>query len=96
MVEAFLAFARGEGGEAAEPLDPAALIEEIGQAARRRGRSLSLFAKVETPERPLVELRRNAIKRCLTNLVEECRRLCLPRHARHAPRQALRGVHRGG
>ena len=70
MLDAFLAFARGEGGEAAAPVDPVEIVEDIASDARRRGCTLSVFTRIETPERPVVELRRNAIKRCITNLVE--------------------------
>jgi two-component system osmolarity sensor histidine kinase EnvZ len=70
MLAAFLDFARGEGGEAAEPVDPVELAAEIAADARRRGVELMLYSQVETPDARLVELRRGAMKRCITNLVE--------------------------
>ncbi len=70
MLAAFLDFARGEGGEPAEPVDPVELAEEIAADARRRGVELALYNQVETPETRSVALRRGAMKRCLTNLVE--------------------------
>lgn len=70
MLAAFLDFARGEGGEPSEPVDPVALAEEIVDDARRRGVELALYTQLETPDDRLVEIRRGAIKRCLTNLVE--------------------------
>jgi len=70
MLDAFLDFARGEGGEIAEPEDPVDLAEEVAQDARRNGIDLEVFNQVETPDEPLVELRRLALKRCLTNLVD--------------------------
>ena len=70
MLDAFLDFARGEGGEIAEPADPVELAEEIAADARRKGVELALYSQIETPDEPLVEMRRLAMKRCLMNLVE--------------------------
>ncbi len=70
MVEGFLAFARGAQAEATEPVDLARLLDEVAEAARERG------AQVETQATGdlLVPVRRQALKRCLTNLVENARR----------------------
>ena len=70
MLDAFLDFARGEGGEIAEPADAADLAEEVAADARRKGIDLTLYAQVETPGEREVEIRRLALKRCLTNLVD--------------------------
>jgi two-component system osmolarity sensor histidine kinase EnvZ len=70
MLDAFLDFARGEGGELAEPADPAELAEEIAADARRKGIELTLYSQIETPDDRLFEMRRLALKRCLTNLVD--------------------------
>jgi two-component system, OmpR family, osmolarity sensor histidine kinase EnvZ len=70
MLDAFLDFARGEGGELAEPADPAELAEEVAADARRKGVEITLYSRVETPGEPLVEMRRRGLKRCLTNLVD--------------------------
>ena len=70
MLDAFLDFARGEGGEIAEPADPADLAGEIAADARRKGIELALYSRIETPAEPEVEMRRLALKRCLTNLVD--------------------------
>ena len=70
MLDAFLDFARGEGGEIADPVDPVELAEEIAGDARRKGIDLALYIQIETPNNPLVDLRRLAMKRCLTNLVD--------------------------
>jgi two-component system osmolarity sensor histidine kinase EnvZ len=70
MLDAFLDFARGEGGEVAEPADPAELAGEIAADARRKGVELALFSQIETPAEPEVDIRRGALKRCLTNLVD--------------------------
>ena len=65
MLNAYLAFARGEEAEAAVPTDIAELLEEIANSARRQNPNLSLNA----PTGIEIILRRNAVKRCLTNLV---------------------------
>lgn len=70
MLDAFLAFARGEGAEEPEPVDPAALVEEVARAARRKGAEVTVFTQVETDVEPEVELRRDAIRRCLMNLLD--------------------------
>ncbi len=70
MLSAFLAFARGEGGEAQAPASPVELAEEVAADARRQGASVQVFAQLETPDEPLVEMRRPALKRGLVNLVE--------------------------
>ena len=65
MIDEYLAFARGEAGEAAEPTRLQALIEEVIQGARRAG------ARVEVVADPalVVTLRPNALRRALSNLV---------------------------
>ena len=69
MLAAFLAFARGEGGEASGPASPADLADEVAADARRNGAEIAVFTQIETPEAPLVDIRRRAIKRALANLV---------------------------
>ena len=66
MIDEYLAFARGQGGEAPIETDLAALLDDVVAGASRQGTTIAL----ET-ERPLaVMLRPGAIKRCLTNLVD--------------------------
>ena len=66
MIDEYLAFARGQGGEAPVDTDLAEIIDDIAGEARRNGNPVALAV-----ERPLVmALRPNAIRRCLTNLVE--------------------------
>jgi len=65
MLNAYLAFARGEEAEPAIPVDLYELLTEIATAARRQNPSLTLHA----PQGFEIILRRNAMKRCLTNLV---------------------------
>jgi two-component system osmolarity sensor histidine kinase EnvZ len=64
MIDAYLAFARGEGGEAPQRTDMAQLLREVvdGQPGRDRV-ALKTAEPLELTVRPL------AIKRCLGNLV---------------------------
>ena len=61
---------RGQGGEAPEPVDLSALIGEVAEAARRNGGTVALAASAAL----ILPLRPNALKRCLTNLVENALR----------------------
>ena len=70
MVEGFLAFARGAQAEEAEPVDVGLLVEDVAEAARARGAD----AEVTLEGDLFVPVRRQAMKRCLTNLVENARR----------------------
>ena len=65
MVEAYLAFARGEESEAAVEVDLAVLLEEIVASARRQNPQIEL----QVQENLSVTLRRAAMKRCLSNLL---------------------------
>ena len=66
MIDEYMAFARGQGGEAPVSTDLAGIIDDIAGDVRRIGSPITLDV-----ERPLVmALRPNAIRRCLTNLVE--------------------------
>ena len=66
MIDEYLAFSRGQGAEAPEPVDLSALIGEVVDGARRNGAARTLDAG----EALTLPLRPNAIKRCLTNLVD--------------------------
>ena len=74
MIEAYLAFARGEGAEQAQPADVVELIEEVAGKARRNGTEVT----VEAEGALVVPLRVDAMRRCLANLVDNARR-----HAAH-------------
>ncbi len=65
MLNAYLAFARGEEAEPALEIDMVELLNEVVTAARRQNPNVSLNA----PAGITIILRRNAMKRCLTNLV---------------------------
>jgi two-component system osmolarity sensor histidine kinase EnvZ len=68
MLEEYLAFARGQGGEVASETDVKDLIEEVANGALRgdgEGR-----VTVTTNGDLIASVRRNAIKRCIGNLLE--------------------------
>jgi two-component system osmolarity sensor histidine kinase EnvZ len=70
MLEAYLAFARGEESEPAVETDLHELIEEVVTAARRQNPHIMFMV----PKDSRVVLRRNAMKRCLANLVSNALR----------------------
>lgn len=70
MLEAYLAFARGDSGEASEATDIRALLEELKSDAERHGHA----TKIAISGAPVVVLRPNAFKRCLFNLVANAQR----------------------
>ena len=70
MLEAYLAFARGDLGESAEPTDMAAFLEELKDDAERHGHK----ATVQFHGTPVVTVRPAAFKRCLANLVSNAAR----------------------
>lgn len=65
MLEGYLAFARGEGGEEAAETNLSELLREVAEGARREGAAIDLHIEGET----VLPLRRDAFRRCLTNLV---------------------------
>lgn len=65
VLEEYLAFARGDAGEATANTDLAALLEEIAATARREGDTVSVSVAGD----PTVMVRPLAFKRCLGNLV---------------------------
>ncbi|MHB8529882.1 MAG: ATP-binding protein [Caulobacteraceae bacterium] len=65
MIDEYLAFARGEGGEAVETTDLAALIVEVSEGARRSGARIAVRSDPDL----FAEVRPNALKRALSNLV---------------------------
>jgi len=69
MVEGYLAFARGEGTEQQSPTDVSALLSEV--VTRMRGAG-GIDLHVE--EDMVVPLRREAMRRCLTNLIGNAQR----------------------
>jgi len=79
MLEAYLAFARGDLGEQSAPTDMAAFLDELKVDAERHGHKASVI--FHGP--PIVTVRPAAFKRCLANLVSNA--------ARYAPSIAITG-----
>jgi two-component system osmolarity sensor histidine kinase EnvZ len=68
MLEDYLAFARGDGGEAAAPTDIGELLDEVNEEAMHYGTPIEV--RMRHPDRNLVlPLKRQAFKRAVTNLV---------------------------
>ncbi len=65
MIDEYLAFARGQGGEAVERLNVRTVLDAIGEDALRAGTAVEVAAPGNLP----VEARPNALKRALENLV---------------------------
>ena len=80
MVTAYLSFARGEAAEQAEPVNLSAVLEEVAAGARRAGADVA----VTVPPALTLSLRSHAVRRALTNLVDNARR-----HARHVALAAI-------
>jgi two-component system, OmpR family, osmolarity sensor histidine kinase EnvZ len=70
MLEAYLAFARGDAGEGPEPTDIRLLLEEFRADAERQGHPTTLSLEGD----PIVTLRRDAFRRLLGNLVSNAAR----------------------
>jgi two-component system, OmpR family, osmolarity sensor histidine kinase EnvZ len=70
MLEAYLAFARGDAGERSEPTDMEAFLDELKTDAERHGRR----ALVEFYGYPVATVRPHAFRRCLANLVANAAR----------------------
>ncbi|HWW48891.1 MAG TPA: ATP-binding protein [Xanthobacteraceae bacterium] len=70
MLEAYLAFARGDSGEQAQPTDMEQALEELRDDAERNGNQ----ATIAFHGQPLVTVKPAAFKRCLANLVSNAER----------------------
>ncbi|MCD0424035.1 MAG: ATP-binding protein [Rhodopseudomonas sp.] len=79
MLEAYLAFARGDSGEPSLPTDMAAALEELRSDAERHGHLVSVAFNGQ----PVVTVKPASFKRCLANLVSNA--------ARHAHTIAITG-----
>jgi two-component system, OmpR family, osmolarity sensor histidine kinase EnvZ len=79
MLEAYIAFARGDSGEQSAPTDMGAFLEELKADAERNGHKSS----VHFHGHPIVTVRPAAFKRCLANLVSNA--------ARYAPSISITG-----
>ena len=83
MLEAYLAFARGDTGEAAAPVDMRRMLEALRADAQRGG----CAASVSYQGRPEAVVRPDAFRRCLANLVGNAQR--------YAARVSLNAIHDG-
>jgi len=81
MLEAYLAFARGDAGESAAEIDIAEFLEDLRLDAERAGFSTKITFKGD----PVVTLRPDAFKRCLANLISNAQS-----HAKHISIEAVR------
>ncbi len=70
MISGYLAFARGEQAEQAQPVDLSAMLEDVAAGARRTGAAVA----VDVPHALTLQLRQDAVRRALTNLVDNARR----------------------
>ncbi|HAQ33615.1 MAG TPA: two-component sensor histidine kinase, partial [Rhodospirillaceae bacterium] len=84
MIEGYLAFARGEGKENAEPVNVDRMLAEVADNARRNGAEIELEADTGVT----ITLRPNAFRRCLGNLLGNA-----ARHAQHIRLAAQRRDH---
>jgi two-component system osmolarity sensor histidine kinase EnvZ len=84
MLEAYLAFARGDGDEVAAPTDVGALLASLAEAAERGGLAVTHGFDGE----PEVVVRPNALRRALANLVGNA--------GRHADSVAVTARHADG
>ena len=80
MLEGYLAFARGDATEAAEPVSVRALLDELKADGERQGHPTTIDVSGD----PVVTIRRDAIKRCLVNLLSNA--------VRHGDKIALSAV----
>jgi two-component system osmolarity sensor histidine kinase EnvZ len=68
MLDDYLAFARGEGGEASENTDLAELVRDTAAAAARARQARDV--DVSGPAQLVLSVKRAALRRCLANLLD--------------------------
>ena len=76
MLEEYLAFAKGQAGEGAVDTDLCQLLRDIATNAQRKADAKQLAKKldVHVPAELTLEVRPNALRRCVMNLVENAMR----------------------
>jgi two-component system osmolarity sensor histidine kinase EnvZ len=67
MLDDYLEFARGEGGERSQLVDVGALVRDAAEAA---GRARSGPLAIEVGDGVLLSVKKNALRRCVTNLID--------------------------
>jgi len=70
MIEEYLDFARGEGGENPQPTDINLLLEEAVQDCTRAKKVSPDQVRLTLQDGPEVTVKRNALRRCFINLIE--------------------------
>ena len=70
MVHGYLDFSRGEGTETPVETDISLLLEDVAAVMRREGTRLTVAAPAEY----MMPIRPNALRRCVTNLIDNARR----------------------
>jgi two-component system osmolarity sensor histidine kinase EnvZ len=73
MLEDYLAFARGDGGEEARSVHLRKMLEQIAEEARSQGMPVT-FIQSSRRREMIVPIKRNAFKRALTNLIGNANR----------------------
>ncbi|MBN9021123.1 MAG: HAMP domain-containing protein [Rhizobiales bacterium] len=84
MLEGYLAFARGDAGEATEETDIDVMLRELAAEAKITGHETVMHFTGD----PIVKLRPQGFKRCLMNLVKNA--------CRHGRRVVVTGIHEHG
>ena len=76
MLEEYLAFARGQAGEGASDTDIGQLVRDVVASAKRKvdAKTPNKNVDVAVSDGLVVEVRPNAMRRCVTNLVENALR----------------------
>jgi two-component system osmolarity sensor histidine kinase EnvZ len=70
MLDDYLAFARGEGGEEAEDADLGELVRDTATAAAKARAVADERLTISAPENLTMSVKKAALRRCLTNLVD--------------------------
>ena len=70
MLDDYLAFARGEGGEEAEEADLGELVRDTATAAAKARAVADERLTIIAPEHVMMSVKKAALRRCLTNLVD--------------------------
>ena len=70
MLDEYLEFARGEGGERAEPSELGGIVAEAANAATRARNVTPSHVSLELPQHLALTVKRHALKRCFTNLID--------------------------
>jgi two-component system osmolarity sensor histidine kinase EnvZ len=70
MLDEYLDFARGEGGEKAEMGDLGVIVRDAASAAARARSAGPERLAIDVPGGTVLTVKRNALKRCVTNLID--------------------------